>query len=82
MYLALHVDDCILASDSLHLLTNVKEKLKTEFDMVDLEEIHHCLGMQVDRNREEGWIRFSQRYLVEKLLRFNMADCKPIDTPM
>lgn len=51
--------------------------------MVDLEEIHHCLGMQVDKNREEGWIRISQpRYLVEKLARFNMADCKPIDTPM
>lgn len=56
VYLALHVDDCILASDFLQLLTNFKEKLKTEFDMVDLEEIHHCLGMQVDRNREEGWI--------------------------
>ncbi|OAE32324.1 hypothetical protein AXG93_809s1050 [Marchantia polymorpha subsp. ruderalis] len=61
----------------------IKEKLKTEFKMVDLEDIHHCLGMQVDRNREEGWIRISQpRYLVEKLARFNMADCKPIDTPM
>ncbi|OAE20030.1 hypothetical protein AXG93_2584s1140 [Marchantia polymorpha subsp. ruderalis] len=28
VYLALYVDDCILASDSLHLLTNIKEKLK------------------------------------------------------
>lgn len=43
MYLALYVDDCILASDSLHLLTNIKDKLKLEFDMVDFEE------MQVDR---------------------------------
>ncbi|OAE24331.1 hypothetical protein AXG93_2798s1040 [Marchantia polymorpha subsp. ruderalis] len=33
-----------MASDSLHLLTNIKEKLKTEFDSVYLEEIHHCLG--------------------------------------
>ncbi|OAE34321.1 hypothetical protein AXG93_1054s1050 [Marchantia polymorpha subsp. ruderalis] len=83
VYLALYVDDCILASNSLRLLTKIKEKLKAEFEMVDLEEIHHCLGMEVDRNREEGWIRISQpRYLVEKLARFNMADCKPIDTPM
>ncbi|OAE36026.1 hypothetical protein AXG93_2535s1020 [Marchantia polymorpha subsp. ruderalis] len=83
VYLALYVDDCILASNSLRLLTKIKEKLKTEFEMVDLEEIHHCLGMQVDRNREEGWIRISQpQYLVEKFARFNMADCKPIDTPM
>ncbi|OAE21180.1 hypothetical protein AXG93_4012s1100 [Marchantia polymorpha subsp. ruderalis] len=83
VYLALYVDDCVFVRDSLRLLTKIKEKLKTEFEMMDLEEIHHYLGMQVDRNREEGWIRISQpRYLVEKLARFNMADCKPIDTPM
>ncbi|OAE31541.1 hypothetical protein AXG93_3415s1010 [Marchantia polymorpha subsp. ruderalis] len=80
---SLYVDDCVLVSDSLRLFTKIKEKLETEFKMVDLEEIHHCLGMQVDRNCEEGWIRiFQPRYLVEKLARFNMTDSKPIDTPM
>ena len=52
------------------------------FKMNDLGLLKHALGIKYDQ-REDGTIRMSQEIYVEKLLeKFNMQDCKPVDTPM
>lgn len=49
--LALYVDDCILASNNINMLAEVKKTLMKEFEMSDLGNIHNCLGMEISRNR-------------------------------
>jgi len=51
--------------------------------MTDEGELHYTLGNTIIRNRQEGWIMIhQQKYLLNKLLEFNMLNCNPISTPM
>ena len=48
--------------------------------MNDLGELHHCLGINFERNREARIIIMNQSsYIEEVLKRFNMKECKPIE---
>jgi hypothetical protein len=60
----------------------IKEELSQKFEMKDLGELHFFLGMEVERNRDERFLRINQiKYLKEILKRFRMEDCKPIGVP-
>ena len=49
--------------------------------MKDLGELHHFLGMQVQRN--SGVLFLSQhQYMIDILSRASMIDCKPVSTPV
>ncbi|MCO5613425.1 hypothetical protein L7F22_067701 [Adiantum nelumboides] len=49
--------------------------------MKDLGELHYFLGFEMIRN--EGDIRLSQKkYGLDMLMKYRMADCKPILTPL
>ena len=51
--------------------------------MEDLGEIHYCLGMAIERDRNAKVLMIHQKsYLKNVLKRFGMEDCKPISTPM
>ena len=45
--LVLYVDDLILTSSDLNLITHVKSSLKQNFEMSDLGHLHYFLGLQV-----------------------------------
>ncbi|WVZ53344.1 LOW QUALITY PROTEIN: hypothetical protein U9M48_004304, partial [Paspalum notatum var. saurae] len=49
VYLLLYVDDIVLTASSLHLLRRTIEALQQEFAMKDMGELHHFLGMKVQR---------------------------------
>ena len=81
--IAVYVDDTILASNDIAMLTAEKTKLKERFEMEELGEIHHCLGMSIKRDRNAKVLMISQKtYLENVLKRFGMQDCKPVSTPM
>ena len=49
--------------------------------MKDLGELHHFLGMEVQRTGDS--LLLSQRqYMIDILNRAGMADCKPVSTPV
>ena len=48
-YLLLYVDDIVLTASSPGLLRRIISALQQEFAMKDLGELHHFLGMQVQR---------------------------------
>jgi len=47
LYLLLHVDDVILASDSPVMIKETKALLMNEFRVTDLGKLHHFLGDQI-----------------------------------
>ena len=47
-----------------------------------LEELHYCIGLEFERNRETHTITMNQRsYIKEVLNLLNMNECKPVGTP-
>lgn len=58
LYLLLYVDDMLVASKSMKLITEVKQLLKSEFEMKDLGPAKSILGMDILRDRAKGCLFF------------------------
>lgn len=81
VYLLLYVDDIIIAGNNVNKIESIKSALKNRFQMTDLGELHSFLGIATTRT--DGKITLSQKpYLHRLLSKFNMEDCKPVQTPM
>ena len=81
--LPVFVDDITLASKSQEALDNFVIELGKHFKLRDLGTTTFLLGVEIGREREKRKLYLSQRqYIVNKLEEFNMADCKPLGTPM
>jgi len=81
IYLLLYVDDIVLTASSIELLQRTITSLQSEFVMKDLGELHHFLGMHVQR-RGTGLFLSQRQYMVELLERAGMVECKPCTTPV
>lgn len=78
-----YVDDLIIASRNLEMISNTKKELKRNFKMKDLGPINNILGINVKRKHPTGSITITQRkYIFNLLQKFNMSDCKEIATPL
>ena len=81
--LALYVDDILLFSNNIDMLTKEKITLGKRFKVEDQDEVHYVLGMSVKRNRKSRTLSISQpKYLEGILKRSNMDKCKPVSTPL
>jgi hypothetical protein len=80
-YLLLYVDDIVLTASSTDLLRRLIAALQQEFSMKDLGELHHFLGMQVQRTTS-GLFLSQHQYMLDILDRAGMADSKPCSTPV
>jgi len=81
VYLLLYVDDIVLTASSQALLQRIIAALQHEFSMKDLGELHHFLGMHVQRCGD-GLLLSQRQYMLDILDRAGMADCKPCSTPV
>jgi len=81
--LVLYVDDILLASSSVELLTKTKFMLNNHFDMKDLGDASVFLGIQISRHKSRGILGLSQRGYIDKVLkRFNMHSCSSCAAPV
>jgi hypothetical protein len=48
--LALYVDDIVIAGSNLELVESIKQQFSKKFEMKDLGELKHYLGMQIERD--------------------------------
>jgi hypothetical protein len=55
IFVALYVDDILLASNDVHLLLETKGFLSSHFDMKDLGEGSYVLGIEIHRYRKKGY---------------------------
>jgi hypothetical protein len=63
------------------LYTFQKKKLVVEFEMKDLDLMHYFLGLEVWQSPKKIFLN-QGKYAVEILKRFDMLDCKSMNTPM
>ena len=81
--LSLYVDDILLASNNKDFILTIKEWLSSHFDMKDMGEAEFILGVKIQRDRSKKLIALCQEQYIYKVLdRFNMLNCKPMDTPI
>jgi hypothetical protein len=77
------VDDLFIFSDNVYEKQRLITVLQGNFDLKFLGPVKHCLGMKVNRDRKKGILTLSQREYAKNLLaKFEMANCKPVSTPM
>ncbi|MCO5564358.1 hypothetical protein L7F22_018018 [Adiantum nelumboides] len=79
--ITIYVDDLVIGCDALKDVEHVKALLCKQYDMKGLGELRYFLGIEMIRN--EGGIWLSQKkYGLDMLMKYGMADCKPISTPL
>jgi hypothetical protein len=78
--LLLYVDDLFLTREE-KLITDCKKKLNAEFEMKYLGLMHYFLGLEVWQSPKKIFLN-QGKYAVEILKRFDMLECKSMNTPM
>ena len=81
IFMLIYVDDIIVASSSEEATVALLKKLKSEFALKDLGELHYFLGIEV-KKVNDGILLTQEKYATEILKRVGMKDCKPSSTPL
>jgi hypothetical protein len=76
--LLLYVDDLFLTGEE-KLIIDCKKKLAAEFEMKDLGLVHCFLGLEVWQSPEKIFLN-QGKYAVEIMKRFDMLECKSMNT--
>jgi len=68
---------------SIKLVDLVKNGIKKFVKIINLEEIHWLLGIELKRDHEAGKLMLSQQSYINTLLySFGFENIKPVSTPM
>lgn len=77
----LYVDDMIITGNDEQEINRLKDELAIRFEMKNLGELKHFLGLEVSRC-EEGILVSQSQYAKKILEKFKMINCRPAATPM
>ncbi|RAN86420.1 hypothetical protein B5P41_29350, partial [Bacillus sp. SRB_28] len=78
--MSLSTDDLLLAHNCPVLAEGIVAQLSNRFPITDLGEPKRLLGMRVSSSND-GILLDQETYILEQLSKFQMMDCKPVDTP-
>ena len=77
VFLVLYVDDILLIENDVGTLSSIKVWLSTQFDMKDLGEASHILGIKLMRDCQKIMLDLSQASYIDEILAiFSMQDSK------
>ena len=76
-----YVDDLIITGDDKDEIQQTRSNLSIRFQMKELGELKHFLGLEVERS-DKGIFLGQQKYARDILQKFGLEECKPISTPM
>ena len=75
VFLVLYVDNILLIGNDVGILSSVNVWLSGQFDMKDLGEVSHILGIKLLRDRRHMMLGLSQAIYIDKILfRFSIHD--------
>ncbi|TIC28442.1 rve-domain-containing protein [Wallemia mellicola] len=81
--ISVYVDDLIILTRTTTTANKIKSKLKVEFEMKDLGNINHILGMKVDYDQEKGTATIDQSgYIAKAIEDLNLQSIKRKSIPM
>jgi Reverse transcriptase (RNA-dependent DNA polymerase) len=81
-YIALYVDDLIIAGENEEDIQTIKRRLSERFEMKDLGIAKKFLGMEIEYD-SDGSIKIHQNQYIQQLLdRHGMGECNPVATPL
>jgi hypothetical protein len=81
--LILYVDDMLIVGKNKEELCLLKKNLSQTFDMKDLGDVQHILGIRITCDRSKQCIYLSQvEYISKVLKRFNMENAKLLSPHM
>ena len=64
VYILAYVDDCVVTGGSSGAIEAVIDRIKTDYKVDDLGELHHFLGMEVIRDRPRRTLEINiNRYI-------------------
>lgn len=83
LIIALYVDDLLIASSSMSLLSWIKIQLSSRFKMQNLGEARLCLGFEIHRDHANRAFTLGQsRYATKVIERFGMLTAHSCRTPL
>ena len=71
----------IITGDDVDEIRRTRENLAVRFQMKELRELKHFLGLEVDRVKD-GLFLCQHKYAKDLLQKFEMLKCKPISMPV
>lgn len=75
-YTIVHVDDMIFASNSQNLIDTLTRSLNDSFELKNLGEVKHYLGIQVTRDHENNFSLDQSQYITKIAAAFQLEDSK------
>jgi Reverse transcriptase (RNA-dependent DNA polymerase)/gag-polypeptide of LTR copia-type/Integrase core domain/GAG-pre-integrase domain/Zinc knuckle len=73
----IYVDDLIVMATDKASIDQVRDQLKSEFDIKELGEMTYCLGIEVIRDRKLKTIKINQAAMIKRVSeRFQVQECK------
>ena len=76
----LYMDDLVIRGKNLDVIHKVKLLLLGRFEMIDMDELHYFLGIEVIQT-PVGIVLSQRHYILNLLYKFGMTECKPVSTP-
>ncbi len=78
IFLAIYVDDLLIFGSDDSCLIDTQDKLNAQFKMINLREISHYLGIEVDVDVGKKISLRQTTYLKKVLERFQMTNCRAV----
>jgi hypothetical protein len=77
----IYVDDIIFSGSSHYLMSSFQEMIENELQMSMMGELTFFLGIQFKQTKLGTFIH-QVKYIKNLMKKFNMAELKPVSTPM
>jgi histone deacetylase 1/2 len=81
MFVLVYVDDIIVVSSVPSAVATLLKRLRDDFALKDLGDLHYFLGIEVNKT-SEGITLLQGRYTADLLKRVGMSNCKEVTSPM
>jgi hypothetical protein len=80
---AVYVDDLIVISETAEEMEKIKKELAVQFKMKDMGELHYCLGMSIEQDKEQNSIKLHQKeYICSMIEKYGLSEANPVSTPV
>jgi hypothetical protein len=77
----IYVNDIIFGGSSHTLLSGIQEMMEKEFQMSIMRELTFFLSIQAKQTKQGTFVH-QAKYMKDMMKKFNMAELKPVSTPM